>query len=107
MHQRPPITPHRHTRAPKLAFNSLSTAWGYPRSPYGYRKRAERSHPLGPSSAPTDGWTDASATIYPSDHPDVTPSTDRPVLWNPRDLRGTVLGTRGVHKEKGQRQHRL
>lgn len=69
------VARHVLNRAPALrasarAFNSLSTAWGYPRSPYGCRKRAERSRALGLSSALSDGWTDASTTIHPSDHRD-------------------------------------
>ena len=53
-----------------------------------------------------DGRTHQQRSIRPTIGT-LCPSTDRSELWNPRDLRGTVFGTRGVQKEKGQRRHRL
>ncbi len=108
VHQRPLITPHRHTRAQ----GSRSTPFRQPGATQGAPtaiESAQNARPLPePSPVPSDGWTDAhrQRSIRPSIRT-LTPSTDRPELWNPRDLRGTVLGTRGVHKEKGQRRHRL
>ena len=65
-----------------------------------------RTHSGRPLPLRTDGRTHQQRSIRPTIGT-LWPSTDSPELWNPRDLRGTVLGTRGVRKEKGQRQHRL
>lgn len=71
MHQRPLITPHRHTRAQ----GSRSTPFRQPGATQGAPtaiESAQNARPLPePFPAPSDGWTDASATIYPSAHPDV------------------------------------
>ena len=88
----------------QLPFDSL----GLPKEPLRLSK-ARRTLALTravPLPLRTDGRTRQQRSIHPTIGT-LCPSTDRPELWNPRDLRGTVLGTRGVRKEKGQRRHRL
>lgn len=87
----------------QLPFDSL----GLPKEPQAVESAQNaRTHSGRPLPLRTDGRTHQQRSIRPTIGT-LWPSTDSPELWNPRDLRGTVLGTRGVRKEKGQRQHRL